>query len=74
MSPAPGDRPNQWVTVSQFISRSNPWASTTYTAGESVRVVSGGVTSYYIAIFNTTNTQSPTTHPNLWKQVTAPGL
>lgn len=75
LSPAPGDYPSQRVTVSQFQTRSNPWASTTnYTAGQSVRVVNGGVTSYYIAILNTASNQSPTTHPNLWKQVTAPGL
>ncbi|MBP6885461.1 MAG: hypothetical protein KBB97_02550 [Bacilli bacterium] len=64
-SPTPGDKPAQWATVSQFVSRSTQYSSTTaYTAGKSVYVG----TDYYIAVIDVQGLD-PATTPYAWRKV-----
>jgi len=60
------------MPAQDFRNSSLPWSATTsYNEGQSVRVVDGSNTYYYIAIVKTQPGQSPTTHPTSWREVDA---
>ena len=72
ISPNPSNYATQWMTAQDFRNSSLPWSATTsYNEGQSVRVVDGSNTYYYIAIVKTQPGQSPTTHPTSWREVDA---
>lgn len=63
------DDSNQWVTVAQFQSRSQPFNSTkAYAEGESMQYNG----QYYIAVIATKAGRTPVNSPKHWKLVTLP--